>query len=192
MRTRIVALLAAAVLMIASSAMATPISGTVSFFGLLGLTGPTASVVAANATGVDFKYGFVFGGKTGDYGAVYDFTPVAFTDFVFSPNLIPAPVVGLWSFNSGSKIYSFDLYNVTASNVPSNTLALNGTGLMHITGFDNTPGSWSLTTQDGVEGKLVFSAASIVPVPEPGTMMLLGFGMLGLAIYGKRRMNKES
>jgi hypothetical protein len=30
------------------------------------------------------------------------------------------------------------------------------------------------------------------PTPEPGTMMLLGVGMLGLAIYGKRRMNKES
>lgn len=30
------------------------------------------------------------------------------------------------------------------------------------------------------------------PVPEPGTMMLLGFGMLGLAIYGKRRMNKDA
>ena len=30
------------------------------------------------------------------------------------------------------------------------------------------------------------------PVPEPGTMMLLGFGMLGLAVFGKRRMNKEA
>lgn len=30
------------------------------------------------------------------------------------------------------------------------------------------------------------------PVPEPGTMALLGFGMLSLAIYGKRRLNKES
>ncbi len=29
-------------------------------------------------------------------------------------------------------------------------------------------------------------------VPEPGTMALLGFGMLGLAIFGKRRMNKEA
>lgn len=30
---------------------------------------------------------------------------------------------------------------------------------------------------------------SIAPVPEPGTMMLLGAGFLGLAIYGKRRKN---
>lgn len=30
------------------------------------------------------------------------------------------------------------------------------------------------------------------PVPEPGTMMLLGIGMLGLAVFGKRRMNKEA
>jgi hypothetical protein len=32
----------------------------------------------------------------------------------------------------------------------------------------------------------------VAPVPEPGTMVLLGAGMLGLAIFGKRRMNREA
>ncbi len=39
---------------------------------------------------------------------------------------------------------------------------------------------------------MVVNANDVAPVPEPGTMVLLGFGMLGLAIYGKRRMNKEA
>ena len=30
---------------------------------------------------------------------------------------------------------------------------------------------------------------TVAPVPEPGTMLLLGAGFLGLAIYGKRRKN---
>jgi len=30
---------------------------------------------------------------------------------------------------------------------------------------------------------------TVAPVPEPGTIVLLGFGVAGLAIYGKRRSN---
>lgn len=35
-------------------------------------------------------------------------------------------------------------------------------------------------------------ATPVSAVPEPGTMLLLGTGLLGLAIFGKRRMNRES
>lgn len=35
-------------------------------------------------------------------------------------------------------------------------------------------------------------SANIAPVPEPGTMVLLGMGVFGVAVYGKRRKNKES
>ena len=36
------------------------------------------------------------------------------------------------------------------------------------------------------------STLTVAPVPEPGTMMLVGLGMLGMAVYGKRRQNKEA
>ncbi len=33
---------------------------------------------------------------------------------------------------------------------------------------------------------------NVNPVPEPGTLALLGSGLLGLAIYGKRKLNREN
>jgi hypothetical protein len=38
----------------------------------------------------------------------------------------------------------------------------------------------------------ITASLQVTPVPEPGTMALVGLGMIGLAVYGKRRTgNRE-
>jgi hypothetical protein len=67
-----------------------------------------------------------------------------------------------------------------------------------ILAFDNTfqagiTQNWTGWYDNGMDfNDAVFYLEDMNPVPEPGTMMLLGIGMLGMAIYGKRRMNKEA
>jgi hypothetical protein len=117
-------------------------------------------------TEFDKQFGFYFSVHTGgatDNSADYTF---------YSYNLFNTSDAGidhiLTAYNSDMKrvmIYLDDQLVATGSDSDFNDMVVNGNCL---------------------------SPVSTAPVPEPGTMVLLGFGMLGLAIYGKRRMNKES
>lgn len=47
-----------------------------------------------------------------------------------------------------------------------------------------------LITHNGAADTTFDSNIKIVPTPEPGTIVLLGAGLLGLGFYGRRRMQK--
>lgn len=168
---------------VASNVMAIPISGSINFAGSSSYLGGTTP---ATATGIEFLLGFTLLGNTGDYAGVQP-TLVSFQDFYFSPIMSPNPVAPLWTFTDDGITYDFAMTSVTSSVSPGgNSLTLVGSGILGITGFDDTPGSWVFTTQ-GNQAIGSFSATSAVP--EPGTILLLGGGLLGLALYGRRRRN---
>ncbi len=202
---KLAALLVGAALMMETSAMATPISGSIDFTGSINLMNATGidsisnPVSVVTATGINF-IDDATSVKTGsgaylDFSAIPQGTDASYTDFYFKPTMNPTPVDPLWTINYSGITYSFKMTSVSSEVINGQFLILTGKGLFNITGngtdYEETYGDWLFSTQDNGQANLTFSASSTT-VPEPGTMMLLGLGIFGLAIFGKRRMNKDA
>ncbi len=69
------------------------------------------------------------------------------------------------------------------------SLTVTGNGTLDLTGFDPTPGLFTLTTQGPTGSTVVtFSVTSIaVATPEPASLAILGGALAGLGLFGKRR-----
>jgi len=160
--------------------------------GSLGMTGgfhPVDSrgnpVNASAATGVDFDFfGFDmfravasdgdFSGLNGSLGNI--------TDFQFDS--FAAPIADFWSIG----IYSFELTDVSRDFIddPDTFLVLNGIGTISAAGFEDTAASWSFTGDTSGGGVFSWSAFSTAAtVPEPGVLVLLSIGLIGLGIRKK-------
>jgi hypothetical protein len=99
-----------------------------------------------------------------------------------------------WTFTVGTTVYSFDLLALTSGTYtpgsPS-SIALSGTGIAHIDGFEDTYASWSLSGTGG--NGFTFRVASTQTsaegqrVPDGGaTIALLGVGLLGLGAIRRK------
>jgi PEP-CTERM motif len=174
-------LLASLLLLVASSAMATSITGSIGFSGNTSLNGSTV----ATSTAVTNWGSTAVGSSTLSAGAAGTLTTlVAPWSFATA-----STITNFWTTSGG---YSFDLSN---SHVVSNSggfLAVAGMGVLHHAGFSDTAYTWSFSTQDPNNGGTDFGFAfttseSSAAVPEPGSLTLLGAGLAGLAGLIRRK-----
>ncbi|MFO7766268.1 MAG: PEP-CTERM sorting domain-containing protein [Pelovirga sp.] len=174
------------VFLFVATASAIPIFGEIQFEGLSQLTDGSfeAAQTFSSAKGLQFSDATV---KLAiDDFAGLNSTIAKYKDFIFDS--FAGPVAPLWTAGPfGFNLESLDVFSHT-----DKFLGMTGTGLMTADGFDDTKGDWIFTTQSasGLTGITFSAAAAAVPVPEPGVLLLLGSGMVGLALYRRRGMGK--
>jgi hypothetical protein len=169
---------------LASTAKAVPIVGNLFFTSDANATLNNTPALATAIT----AWGAVAasGGNTGDYagisgGTAVNMIPGGFTFGSVGTTGPVGPIVNLWQVAGG---YSFDLISISTNLLAGSARVVEGLGIAHVTGKDNTIGFFSMSTS-GTGTTVSFSA--FTSVPDGGsTIALLGFAMVGVAALRRR------
>ena len=126
-------------------------------------------------------------GLAGQVGSIRDFSFVG-------PGSLSFPSAGITNFETVGAL-TFDLASLSVLSQTAAALSLAGAGIFNAAGFDPTFGTWSFLGQQkcaagfctGGAETFVFNAGSVIAVPEPSILLLMGVGLIGIAAVVRRR-----
>jgi hypothetical protein len=175
---------AAVTLGLAATVQAVPITGGISMAGDYTVNTGNLNTATAFSSFSDVMVTSVAGSYLG--AGITMNTPGSVTMSTFTFNPFPGGgVIPLWITTMGT-LAQFDLTSLTSRIQTGNdALELRGTGILKLTGFDNTPGSWIFTANQG-GGTFSFSSSNAA-IPDGGvTAILLGAALSGLALIRRK------
>ncbi|MDD2900247.1 MAG: PEP-CTERM sorting domain-containing protein [Desulfuromonadaceae bacterium] len=219
MKKRMVALLAGAILTIATSAMATSwVDWSSTNDGTLSVGSSVVSVtlsgLADSLVNGDYYYNNGSTGgtsSTGTYGGLTPFdmiqewnsgqVTISFSEAIINPYIALVSVGQPGTFNVnyafqnlqnpinvisfGSNYWGYGGYSISGNTFSGHEF----NGILQLIGTYSSL-TFDISPNEYWHGFNIGTDSTSAPVPEPGTMALLGLGMAGLAVYGKRRNNK--
>jgi hypothetical protein len=175
-------------LFLCEQAQAVSITGAIEFFGSSIASGPSGPPDT-----IHFVDPWHTVAATGSYAVVLTGTNTTFNDFSFIGDGTAATLIGtdspIWTFTIGATTYSFDLLTLTDGHVDAGSMGFSGTGIAHITGFEDTPASFALEGDGTGFNFQLSSSTTAATTPERGnTAVLFAFG---LALFGVMTLRQK-
>lgn len=177
----------AALALVSFSANAQPITGSISFGGGSFMNGTVSNATAYTGFFLPGAVGMPdSGAATGSFGTVPNGTQGSFNLFTFAPFAGPQL---LWSFSIGDVTYSFTADTLT-ENKNIIQVTLQGSGFLSITGYADTPATWSYVNTSNPGNSMFSFEAMMTATPEPSPLSILsaaGFIPCACQVVNRRK-----